>query len=200
MRKYGVENFYIESLEIVPLEKSLDEKEIYYINKYDSLSPNGYNMTKGGSLFKDDNPMYHEEIKKKISEQFKGNKNPAKNPIVKEKIRQKALGRKASQETKEKMSKNNGRYWKGKNLSEETKRKISENHGCRGKFGGLNPNSKKVQRIDKNTFEILEEYESISTAIIWVKENINPNASPSNISSACHGNQKTAFGYIWKLV
>lgn len=200
MRKYGIDNFYIEVLEIVKETQSLDEREIFYINNYNSLSPNGYNMTNGGSLFKDDNPMYHEEIKNKVSEKLKGDLNPSKNPIIKEKIRQKALGKKISLETREKMSKNNGRFWQGKKLSEETRKKISENHGCRGKFGGLNPNSKKVQRLDKKTFEKLEEYESISVAIIWVRNNINPNASASNISSVCNGHQKTAFGYIWKFV
>lgn len=45
--KYGVENFYCESLEEnVPYEK-LDEREIYYIEKYDSFH-NGYNSTAGG--------------------------------------------------------------------------------------------------------------------------------------------------------
>lgn len=47
MTKYGVENFYYEILEDgIPIDK-LDEKEIYYIQKYDSYK-NGYNSTKGG--------------------------------------------------------------------------------------------------------------------------------------------------------
>lgn len=47
--KYGVENFYCEPLEEnVPYEK-LDEREIYYIEKYDSFH-NGYNSTNGGDI------------------------------------------------------------------------------------------------------------------------------------------------------
>lgn len=200
MNKYGTENFYVELLEKVDNENSLDEREKYYIKKYNSLTPNGYNIVNGGRYFKDDNPMFHDEIRKKISERFKGENNPSKRPEVREKIRISATGKKASEQTKKKMSENNGRYWKGKHLSEETRKKISENHGCRGKFGGLNPNAKKVQRIDKNTLEVLEEYESISFAIKWVRENVKENAHASNISQACHGTQKTAFGYIWKIV
>ena len=200
MKKHGVENFYIEELYEASKDESLDDLEILFIKQYNSMTPNGYNMVKGGSKFKDDNPMYHDEIRKKVSERFIGDLNPAKRPEVKEKIRQKALGKKASDETKKKMSENNGRYWKGKKHSEETRRKISQNHGCRGKFGGLNPASKKVERIDKNTLIVLEVYDSIIDAIKWVHENINPNGSASNISSVCHGHQKTAFGYIWKLV
>lgn len=46
MYKYGVENFYYEILEECSIEQ-LDEREIYYIQKYDSYN-NGYNMTLGG--------------------------------------------------------------------------------------------------------------------------------------------------------
>ena len=200
MRKYGVEKFHVELVKMADGTESLDELEIYYIDKFNSLTPGGYNMTRGGSKFKDDNPMYHEEIRKKVSKHFVGDKNPAKRPEVKEKIRQKALGRKASDEARAKMSANNPRQWLGKHLSEETRTKISQNHGCRGKFGGLNPNSKKVQRLDKNTFEVLEEYDAVMTACRWVRENVKENARASNISQAIHGKQKTAFGFAWKLV
>lgn len=47
MSKYGKENFWCELLEDdIPIEQ-LNEKEIYYIEKYDSYY-NGYNSTKGG--------------------------------------------------------------------------------------------------------------------------------------------------------
>lgn len=200
MRKYGVENFYVELLKIAEEDESLDELEIFYVKQFNALSPNGYNMTIGGSKFKDDNPMYHDEVRKKVSQHFIGDKNPAKRPEVREKIRQSSLGKIISAETRKKMSENNGRYWAGKHLSDETKAKISKNHSCRGKFGGLNPNSKAVQRLDKNTLEVLEEYDAINTAIRWVRENVKPNALASNISQAIHGAQKTAFGYVWRLV
>ena len=96
------------------------------------------------------------------------------------------------------MSKNNGRYWQGKTLPDETKRKISENHFRA--YGGNNPNSKRVARIDKDTNEILEIYESLSLAIKWVHKNVRDNALVSNISKAVHGKQKTAFGFKWKLI
>ena len=44
--KYGVENFYCDILEEVPNER-LNEREIYWINKYNSYH-NGYNMSIGG--------------------------------------------------------------------------------------------------------------------------------------------------------
>ena len=44
--KYGKENFYIELLEETTPDK-LDEREIFYIEKFDSYK-NGYNSTNGG--------------------------------------------------------------------------------------------------------------------------------------------------------
>lgn len=46
--KYGKENFSINEIEKCKIEE-LDEKEIYYINLYNSYK-NGYNRTKGGKF------------------------------------------------------------------------------------------------------------------------------------------------------
>jgi len=46
IKELGIENFYIELLEECELEE-LDNKEIYYISKYSSLHPNGYNIVLG---------------------------------------------------------------------------------------------------------------------------------------------------------
>ena len=46
-KKYGIENFFVEPLETnIPIE-NLNDKEIFYIEKFDSFD-NGYNSTKGG--------------------------------------------------------------------------------------------------------------------------------------------------------
>lgn len=57
IKKYGWDSFKYEVIyrtnEIEDsklLENTLNEKEIYYINYYDSYN-NGYNMTKGGGRF-----------------------------------------------------------------------------------------------------------------------------------------------------
>lgn len=46
-RKYGVENFSFSVVELCAIEE-LDEKEKFYIQKYNSFAPNGYNLTLGG--------------------------------------------------------------------------------------------------------------------------------------------------------
>ena len=47
MRKYGIENFQIEQIEDVDNDL-INEREIYWIKFYNSMIPNGYNMTLGG--------------------------------------------------------------------------------------------------------------------------------------------------------
>lgn len=47
MKKYGKDNFYCDVLEKNVNVNNLDDREIFFINKYNSFE-NGYNSTKGG--------------------------------------------------------------------------------------------------------------------------------------------------------
>ena len=59
MNKYGVDNFYFEEIEKIECNKyellktKLNSLEIFYIKKYNSRKPNGYNMTIGGNNVSD---------------------------------------------------------------------------------------------------------------------------------------------------
>ena len=70
LRKYGVDNFKTTILENIE-EKYLDDCEREFIKEYNSLAPNGYNLSSGG-----DSPTrgrhLSEETKRKISESNKG--------------------------------------------------------------------------------------------------------------------------------
>lgn len=70
IRKYGIENFKFEILEELEaddyetIKKMLNEKEIFYIEKFDTLN-NGFNSTPGGSNY---NKIYlYSEVKEKLS-------------------------------------------------------------------------------------------------------------------------------------
>ena len=68
--KYGEKNFEFEIVEEVEDTNLLDEREIYYISKYDSNNPDkGYNMMPGGNLWDDRYKIYVRE------QRFKSNKN-----------------------------------------------------------------------------------------------------------------------------
>ena len=77
IRKYGKDNFIIEELYKCNIT-SLNKKEVYYIEKYDTFN-SGYNATLGG------NGSYgfrhSEEIKQKMSEIKKGKIDGEKNPM-----------------------------------------------------------------------------------------------------------------------
>lgn len=85
IRKYGPDNFIIEEIDTAQTKEELDEKEIYWINFYNSNSKEiGYNMTHGGEcgntyLCKTDEEM--EEIKSKIRATKTGGKNPMAVPV-----------------------------------------------------------------------------------------------------------------------
>lgn len=62
IKKHGEDNFIIEQIdETITLEQA-EDLECYYINKYNSLSPNGYNLTTGGAC-----SQLSEETKEKMS-------------------------------------------------------------------------------------------------------------------------------------
>ncbi len=46
--KYGKENFTVEQIDEAETDEEACEKEIYWIKQYNSLYPNGYNVSKGG--------------------------------------------------------------------------------------------------------------------------------------------------------
>ena len=62
IRKYGVEDFDVELIEYCDINK-VDEREKYYIKKFNTLFPNGFNLKNGGS-----NVFTHtDESKKRVS-------------------------------------------------------------------------------------------------------------------------------------
>ncbi len=62
LRKYGEKHFLIELLEECEQEY-LNERELFYIEKYNTIVPNGMNIKRGGS-----NGKQHEDTKKKIND------------------------------------------------------------------------------------------------------------------------------------
>jgi group I intron endonuclease len=66
IRKYSIDNFTWEVLCNCYSKKECIEKEIEYIKKYNSVSPNGYNLTYGG-----EGGLQSQETRKKISESIK---------------------------------------------------------------------------------------------------------------------------------
>ncbi len=106
IKKYGIDNFEFKLI-CISFDDKLDNIEIEYIKKYNSLVPNGYNLRNGGN-----NGKHNEETKNKISESLKGRKD-----IIHPKPQ---LGKQHSEETKKKISEK----LKGRKISKEIVTKI----------------------------------------------------------------------------
>ncbi len=75
MSKHGLENFAFEILDTVYSKEDLDNREIYWIYKLNSMLPDGYNIREGGARGK-----LSESSKRKISKANKGRLVGEKNP------------------------------------------------------------------------------------------------------------------------
>lgn len=80
IRKYGAENFVIEAIDEASDQDELNQKEQFWIRKYDSIN-SGYNETDaiykcGGNTYNSKTPDEMEVIKQKIRDTKVGNKNP----------------------------------------------------------------------------------------------------------------------------
>lgn len=67
IQKYGKDNFTVEEIDIAKTLDGLNILEEYYIKKFNTLAPSGYNLMLGG-----DNRECHEDTKAKISATLKG--------------------------------------------------------------------------------------------------------------------------------
>ena len=94
--KYGEESFKIEILKLCEKD-SLNRLEIFYVNKFNSLSPKGYNLVHGGSS----RQSISDETRSRMSKSHIGHVRTRESI---EKQRQKTIGIKRSAETLEKMS------------------------------------------------------------------------------------------------
>lgn len=177
IQKYGEDRFSIRLIMKVNTISEAYKLEKTYISKYNSKVPNGYNLTDGGlgmpgvvinerekyrrSRFLKELPkekrigMYgkkhSEETRKKMSLSAKGNKN--------------CLGRKLSEESKDKIRKKH----LGKVLGDETKLKISKNHHD---ISGKN-NPMYGKNHSEETIEKLKEKAKSRPKRTWINNGIN---------------------------
>ena len=126
IKKYGWENFSVEVIEEYENRDKLNEREIFWIAKLNTKTPNGYNLTTGGKGGGEH--IVTEEMRRKLSESHLGH-------TVTEETRKRISatckakgikppswkGRHHKEESLKKISAIN----KGKKISAETKSKIS---------------------------------------------------------------------------
>ena len=72
IKKYGIQNFKIEILEVCSSLEELNKKEIEYIKNLNTLAPNGFNLNGGGN----NRSVISEETRKLLSIKLSGKNNP----------------------------------------------------------------------------------------------------------------------------
>lgn len=218
--KYGWENIKHEILEENLTEEEAKNKEVFYIEKYNSADPaHGYNMTTGG----DGCCGFHvsEETKEKLRLINTGKKHT---PEQIEKIRASCTGWKQSDEAKAKISfthkgKPKSKEHKeklrlaniGKHHTEETRRKLSESHKGRklnknqlealARYNRRKINSAetraKISANSKNKKKVVcvetgQVFDTVKDVSAWL------GMSPNAVSNAVCGYAERAGGYHWK--
>lgn len=122
--KYGIENFEFTIIDTAKNLNDLNEKEIFYIKKYNSRNKEyGYNIELGGR-----NALPSKDTLEKMSKSHKGIKQTDEwirsRIAIKGSEEAKKYGRKKTEKEKKYLSENSPKFWLGKERSEETKEKI----------------------------------------------------------------------------
>lgn len=184
MNKYGIKHFSISLLKQYShsSEKSLQEilnnEEIKYIQKYNSLIPNGYNLSKGGT--------YNSETRKKPIDQYdlKGNFIASYESIY---------------SATQNLTLDNITY---SHISECCQGKLKTAYGFVWRFKGEHFN--KYTTTGENIVPIaqydlsgnlLQVFDSVIEASIAIGKN---KADTANICACCYGKYHTAYGYVWR--
>ena len=200
INKYGIQNFEF-SVILICFDEDRFKYEIEYIKKYNSVVPNGYNLTnggQGGGGFK--GKKHTEEVKNRIKTTLKQKyiDNPELKKVLSE--RNTILMKQPDIINKIKEGIYNSKLNKTdcvtkKILSDETKNKISESlktyYSDNNKQIHLNPNCTRVCQFNNDNI-FLNEYYSISNASFVTK------VPRKAISLYIRGNVKIAGGFIWR--
>jgi group I intron endonuclease len=155
LKKYGKENFKREILEFFPTKQEAFNAQEKYIIQFNTISPNGYNISPVGGC-SCGIKCHSDESKQKIS---KGNKGQKRTTETKLKLSIKGKERIVSEETKKKISDaNKGKIspMKGKTHTLESKEKMSIGNKDKQPRLGKHLSLESKKKIgDKNKIKLL---------------------------------------------
>jgi group I intron endonuclease len=200
-KKYGIENFKFKIL-CICFDSDLNNYEVEYIKKYNTIYPNGYNLQTGGNNRKHNeytikhlkdvlsgvnSPNYGKKLslekRQQISERLKGEKNPN-------------FGKKISQEIKLKISKTmlNFDIIKRKEINKKISDSLKQ-------YNNKTNNSNNIKRKKIGQYNLNDNLIAIFNSISEASQKIG--IDRMTISKCCNDkyvNYKTAKGFIWKYI
>lgn len=210
MQKHGVENFKFEIL-IICFNEDVVKFEKEYIKKYNSQTPNGYNILSGGQIgdghvgFKH-RPETIEKVKESLRKFKEANPNHYETYRERHQAIMKTINFSECVKKSEKFQKAMAeRRVTGVTFSDETKKKISEGLKEYYKKSESKTISNKTKDAIKKALSkpiaqytkegiLLREYKSITEAgeISGIKR--------PNIQRSLYDHTKTAGGFVWKFI
>lgn len=131
-KKYGFDKFKFEVIDTASTIDELNQKEIYYIESYNSRNKNiGYNIEVGGR-----NCLASQETREKMSKAHKGRvfsqETIDKRTAKKGSIEALKYGRPKTEEQKKYLSENSPKYWEGKKRDPEMVKRMAETKKAKG--------------------------------------------------------------------
>lgn len=175
--KYGEDSFMFTTLEYCDIDKLIEREQHYFDvlllanSDCSFFNKNSYNIRRIAES--NLGCVTSDETKKKLSE---ANKGKVITQEVRDKIAETLSGTKHTKERIENMIKNKKKF----HHTEDSKQKIGYN--C--------PHRKPVLQLDKNTGELILEWQSKSLAQNELKI--------QHIEAVCRGERKSAGGFNWK--
>lgn len=195
MAKYGVDNFSFEIIENIENDK-LNEREQYWIAQYNSLVPQGYNLTIGGEgalghsrpqtleereKRKQSNKQFYIDHPEALQQMSERTKKLWENEEYRRKVTE-SNKRFAQEHPKMNKGQNNPMY--GRHHTEEALTKIRAHAVTR---------KTKIVQLDKDTLEEIQVFDGIKDAEKAL------GVSHGWLSKAARTN-KIAYGYRWKII
>lgn len=195
MNQNGVDNFKFEIIEQIDNTR-LDEREKYWIKQYNSLAPNGYNLTSGGEGTTGFSRFQSQEQRKKKGESVK--KYYQNHPQAREALSQRTKKLWENLEYREKVTNSNKRFYQqhpemfkgknnpmyGKHHTEKALEKMRA-HATTRKL--------KIAQLNKDTLNVIQIFDGVKDAEKAL------NVSHGWISKAARQN-KIAYGFRWKFL
>lgn len=195
MADSGIDNFEFTVIEEIGNDK-LNEREKYWIQQYNSLAPNGYNLTSGGQGTPNFSRIPSQEEKERRSESCKHfyEEHPEKIDEIRErtqKLWEDPDYRKRVTESNKKFYSENPDMFRGENNpmygKHHTKEALEKIHAYTDTL------KHPIVQLDKDTLKVVATYDGIKDAERALK------VSHGWLSKAARQG-KVAYGYRWKIL
>jgi group I intron endonuclease len=204
-QKYGIDNFNFKII-CICFDQACNDLEEMYIKKFNTLSPNGYNLKTGGR-----NSKHSQESKDLISQNRKGKGlNYMTDKLRKSRVgkfsgdKNPNYGKPISDEQKLKISNGMKEVWKKKKEDGFTltvKQLEALEKGAKRPRNKKDQSEKLPTKGRKQRVAKMDEYGTILEEFVSVTDAANKTgACRDTIASVCRGIKKHAGGFKWKYL